>query len=198
MDKKTFETFDKNFPLKGFEVENQGEASEITEALNLLSDTSKELSSLNSVDVDQNYFTTILPKFYERQEKRRYQFSFGKLVYSASIAFTTSILLFISFNYVQTLPKTETLTQNNTATQLPSYTEDSYIASADQFSDSVVEDSNLQTEINNTIFQSISNNGSGSNYNLIKNDTDYDKVLTQLNDEELENIYSQLQDIKIL
>lgn len=196
MDKKTFERFDETFPLKGIEVENFSEASEIPGELNQLNNISKELSLLNSVDVDQNYFATILPKFYERQEKRRYQFSFGKLAYSASLAFTTIIIVFISF---RNIPKTEIVVQNNgTQTQISSYAEDSYIASADQFSDSVVDDTNLQTEIDNSITQSISANGSGSSYNLIKNDTDYDKVLTQLNDEELENIYSQLQDVKIL
>lgn len=198
MDKKTFETFDKTFPLKRLEIENHDAASEITGELNQLSIISKELSSLSSVEINQNYFTTILPKFYERQEKRRYQFSLGKLVYSASLAFATLILVIISVNQVQNLPKPEILAPNNAATQISSYSEDSYIASADQFSDSVVDDTNLQTEIDNSITQSILANGSGSNYTLIKNDTDYEKVLTQLNDEELENIYTQLQDIKIL
>ncbi|MFA6979426.1 MAG: hypothetical protein WC209_08895 [Ignavibacteriaceae bacterium] len=196
MDKKTFERFDETFPLKGIEVEKYGEASEIPGELNQLNNISKELSSLNSVEVDQNYFATILPRFYENQNKLKYSFSFRKLAYSASLAFTTIIMMFISF---QNIPKPEILVQNNgTQTQISSYAEDSYIASADQFSDSVVDDTNFQTEIDNTITQSISSNGSGSNYNLIKNDTDYDKVLTQLNDEELENIYSQLQDVKIL
>ncbi len=196
MDKQTFERFDKTFPLQGIEVENRGEDSKNSGELNQLNKISKELSLLNSVDVDQNYLSTILPKFYEKQERRRYQFSFGKLVYSATLAVTTIVIVFVSF---RNIPKTEMVFQNNgTQTQISSYSEDSYIASADQFSDTVVDDTNLQTEIDNSITQSISANGSGSSYNLIKNDTDYDKVLTQLNDEELENIYSQLQDVKIL
>lgn len=196
MDKKTFERFDETFPLKGIEVEEFIEASEIPGEINQLKKISKELSLLNSVDVDQNYFSTILPKFYERQAQRRYQFSFRKLVYSTSLAVTTTVIVFISF---WNIPKPEIIVQNNgNLTKFSTYSEDSYIASADQFSDAFVDDTNLQTEIDNSITQSISANGSGSNYNLIKNDTDYDKVLTQLNDEELENIYSQLQDVKIL
>ena len=195
MDKKIFDIYDQSLNSRKTLPTDVGDA-EIQEELKKLQKLSNELSQLSSIEADQNYFATILPRFFENQNKLKYSFSYRKLAYSASLAFTTIIMMFISF---QNIPKPEILVQNNgTQTQISSYTEDSYIASADQFSDSVVDDTNLQTEIDNTITQSISANGSGSNYNLIKNDTDYDKVLTQLNDEELENIYSQLQEVKIL
>lgn len=199
MNKKIFDIYDEHVFSKEPVPETFANSIEVQKELDQLYTVSKEIKSLSSVSVDENYFTTILPRFRENQVKKRYEFSFIKLVFSTSIAFTTIIVLFFSFQFVQSGHQSNATQQKEmTANNISSVSQDSYIAYADQFSDSIVNDNNVQQEIDKTINQSISASSINNNYILIKNDNDYDKVLSQLNDEELENVYAQLQETKIL
>jgi hypothetical protein len=199
MNKKIFEIYDESFPEKGNLPEKIADSIEFQKELDELGEVSKKLKSLSSVSVDENYFTNILPRFRENQGKNRYEFSLKKLVFSTSIAISTIIVLFFSFQFVQSNRQSPvTQQQEITATNISSVSDDSYIVAADQFSDSIVNDNKVQQEIDRTIYQSISTASSGNDFSLIKSDNDYDKVLSQLDDDELEKVYSLLQQTKIL
>ncbi|MFA5803490.1 MAG: hypothetical protein WC879_02500 [Melioribacteraceae bacterium] len=199
MNKKIFEIYDESFPEKGNLPEKIADLIALQKELDELVEVSKKLKSLSSVSVDENYFTNVLPRFRENQGKNRYEFSLKKLVFSTSIAISAIIVLFFSFQFVQSNRQSPVTQQHEiTATNISSVSDDSYIVSADQFSDSIVNDNKVQQEIDRTIYQSISTASSGTDFSLIKSDNDYDKVLSQLDDDELEKVYSLLQQTKIL
>lgn len=199
MNKKIFDIYDEHVSSKEPVPETFAGSVAMQKELDELHKLAKEIKSLSSVSVDENYFTTLLPRFWENQVKKRYEFSFKKIVFSTSIAVSTIIVLFFSFQFVQSGHQSNVTQQKEmTANTIFSVSQDSYIAYADQFSDSIVNDNNVQQEIDKTINQYISASSINNNYILIKNDNDYDKVLSQLNDEELENVYAQLQETKIL
>ncbi|MCK9210755.1 MAG: hypothetical protein M0P61_07985 [Ignavibacteriaceae bacterium] len=199
MNKKLFNIYDEHFSEKENILEKFVDSTELQKELDELNKVSKEITSLSSISVDENYFTTLLPRFRENQAKKRYEFSFKKLVLSTSIAFSTIIVLFFSFQFVQSGHKSNATQQEEiTVNNISTVAQDSYITSTDQLSDSIVNDKKVQQEIDKTIYQSLSASSNSNDFSLIKNDNEYDKVLSQLDDEELEKVYSQLQQTKIL
>lgn len=199
MNKKIFNIYDEHVSSKKSFPETFAGSAEMQKELDALHKAAKEIKSLSSVSIDENYFTTLLPRFRESQRKKRYEFSFKKIVFSTSIAFSTIIILFFSFQLVQSNYKSNSTQQREmTANTVSSISQDSYIAYADQFSDSIVNDNKVQQEIDRTIYQSLSTSSNSNDFSLIKNDNEYDKVLSQLDNEELEKVYSQLQQTKIL
>lgn len=191
--------YDELFPGKENLLDKGQNTDEIRNELKELNKVSRELKSLTSVTIDENYFTTLLPRFRELQQKKKYQFSLRKLVFSSSLAFSTVIVLLFTFQFVQTgNSKIEVSPNQVTVNSTATVPEDSYIASADQFSDSIVNDRGVQREIDKSIYQSLAVQTEDNNFVLIKSDNDYDKVLSQLDENELETVYAQLQQTKIL
>ena len=196
MNKKIFEIYDERFAKDDSHPNDFEKDSQQLEELKELEKIANKLKFLSSVSVDENYYGSILPKFRKRQREHRYSFTFKKLAYTSSLAFSMLIMLVYSFTYISQ-PRSIQLI-GLTTTQLSPLSENSYIASADQFSDTSVNDEDVQLEIDKAITQSISNSTANTNYVMIKSDNDYDKVLSQLNDEDLNNVYDQLQNTKIL
>jgi len=196
MDKKIFDIYVDRFAKNDNHQNELEKDSRQLEELKEFEKTANNLKFLSSVSVDENYFASILPKFRERQREDRYSFTFKKLAYTSSIAFSMIIMLVYSFTYISK-PRSPQLF-GLTTTQLSSLSENSFIASADQFSDTSVNDEDVQLEIDKAITQSISNSTVNTNYVMIKSDNDYEKVLSQLNDEDLDIVYDQLQNTKIL
>ncbi|PIP76999.1 MAG: hypothetical protein COW85_11180 [Ignavibacteria bacterium CG22_combo_CG10-13_8_21_14_all_37_15] len=199
MDKKIFDIYDEHFPGEENVPDKFAGPVEDQEKLDDLRKSADVLKSLSSVSIDEKYFTNILPRFRENLEKKQRSFFYKKLIYSSSIAFSTLLLLVFSFQFVNTNFQSKVTQQNETMeTVLPTASQDIYIASADQFSDSIVNDSAVKQEIDKTLNQSLSAASNSNDYILIKNTMDYNNVLSQLDDDELEKVYAQLQQTKIL
>jgi len=199
MNKKIFDLYDEH----NSEIENVPDnflgPSEKKKELNGIRKVADELMLLASVSVDENYFSTILPRFREAQSKIRHEFSFKKLVLSSTLAFSTIVVMIISFQFVHLEEQPSENQQNEIIVNtVPTVAQDPYIASAEQFSDNIVSDNQVQQEIDKRLYQSLSSSTKTNDYILIKNDNDYDKVISQLDEDELDKVYAQLQKTKIL
>ena len=200
MDKKLFDLYDQRDAVN--EMSNGGKELplEEKEKLNDFQQVSNHLKFLSEVSVDEKYFVSILPKFRERQNKKKNSFSFRKLVFSSSFAYATVIILIVLFR--STKVNVETFTNPAIAPAAKSYSissQNSYIAPSDEYSDEIVNDEAIQSTLDKTLYASLKgSNGNGTDYSIIKNDADYDKVFSQLDDKEFETLYAQLEQTKIL
>ncbi|MDP3682604.1 MAG: hypothetical protein Q8S01_01610 [Ignavibacteria bacterium] len=200
MDKKLFDLYDRSNIANGHCINGTGLSSEEKEKLNNFKKVSHEMKYLSDVAVDEKYFVNVLPKFRERQNKQKGLFSFRKLVFSSSFAYAAVIILIVLFRTSQI--NVETFTNPAISPTDKSYSvisHDSYIAPSDEYSNEIVDDTTIQSTLDKTIYATLAgSNGNGTDYTIIKSDTDYDKVLPQLDDAEFENLYAQLQQTKIL
>lgn len=200
MDKKLFDLYDQHNIANENSISGTGLSSEEKEKLDNFKKVSTELNYLSEVTVDEKYFVSVLPKFRERQNKKQGLFSFRKLVFSSSFAYAAVIILIVLFRTSQV--NVETFTNSAISPADKSYSvisHDSYIAPSDEYSNEIVDDTTIQSTLDKTIYASLAgSNGNGADYTIIKSDTDYDKVLSQLDDAEFEKLYAQLQQTKIL
>jgi len=200
MDKKLFDLYDRHNVANENSIGETELSSKEKEQLIHFKEVSREMKNLSHVTVDEKYLVTVLPKFRERQNKRKGLFSFRKLVFSSSFAYATVILLIVLFRTSQVNVETFTypvLTSADRSYSVNSH--DSYIAPSDEYSNEIVDDTTIQSTLDKTIYDTLAgSNGNGRDYSIIKSDTDYDKVLSQLDDAEFEKLYSQLQQTKIL
>jgi len=196
MDKKVFDLYDEQFLSKKNSDNKLIVSDDELKQFNELKHASERLNKLSSVTINEQYFSTIIPRLREKQTKQRFQFSFKKLVYTSAVAFSTVIVMFYSFAYVQQAGSAQQ--ENYSAANISPYTEDSYVVSSDQFSDSIVNDKNIEQEIDKTLALSLSWANTEASSALIKNENDYENVISLLDAETLEQVYAELQNTKIL
>jgi|GEM_PF-1596878 len=197
MDKKLFDLYDRQNDAS---MQPGGVLSiEEKEKLNEWEKTSHQLKKLSEVDSDEKYFTSVLPKFREAQKRKASTFSLGKVVVSSSFAYAAVITLVVLFRSTQIgieyAPNTDTGNEKSLAV----VTQDSYIAPSDEYSDKISGDEKIEVAFDKTIYTTLAGaNGNRTDYSIIKSDADYDEVLSRLDDKELEKLYAQLEQTKIL
>jgi len=196
MDKKVFDLYDEQFLSKENSDKKLIVSDDGLKQFNELKHASERLNELSSVTINEQYFSTIIPRLREKQTKQRFQFSFKKLVYTSAVALSTVIVMFYSFAYVQQAGSAQP--EKYSAANISSYSEDSYVVSSDQFSESLVNDKNIEQEIDKTLALSLSGANTEASPALIKNENDYENVISQLDAETLEQVYAELQNTKIL
>jgi len=195
MDKKIFDFFDSEGKKNGF----GGSESEQTH-LRELESVSESLKQLSHYKVDEKYFATILPKFREHQAGKTQHFLLPKVAMSSSFAVVIVLMLMLGWQKMN-IDYTNQLQINTdiSSANVGILRQESYIAPADEYSDSILNNDKIQTSLDKTIYSTLAvGTISNSDYGMLKSDTDVDQVLSKLDDSELETLYAQLEQTKIL
>ena len=165
---------------------------ELKKEIDSLRNVLNQFKKLKNVNADENYFTNILPRFREstyKQKQLRIKPSFA--VGSILIVLITIIVFFITTNKEDAIEDEQITLQQLDNEELKTYLNNySQDLTTSQLTENIPED--YDSLFSSMMADELSLNGYSGDYLVDVTSNEFDNILDELSEEEIDNIYNNL------